>query len=110
MPPGGDMVRRVIQFSPPTRFGERYRADLAAAPNLLTLLHANVVDLAASDNAAEVAGLTLATLDGKRHRLTARCSVRAAGGIHHARMMLLSNGGQPHGRGNGRARWGNWEQ
>ena len=101
MPPGGDMVRRVIQFSPPTRFGERYRADLAAAPNLLTLLHANVVDLAASDNAAEVAGLTLATLDGKRHRLTARCYVLAAGGIDNARMMLLSNGVQPAGLGNG---------
>src|SRR3546814_1438515 len=101
MPPGGDLFRSLIQFSPPTRFGERYRADLAAAPNLLTLLHANVVDLAASDNAAEVAGLTLATLDGKRHRLTARCYVLAAGGIDNARMMLLSNGVQPAGLGNG---------
>lgn len=100
-PTDGDMVRRVIQFSPPTRFGERYRAALGAAPNLLTLLHANVVDIAAADNAAEVAALDLATLDGKRHRLTARCYVLATGGIENARLLLLSDGIQSTGLGNG---------
>lgn len=100
-PSGGEMERRVIQFSPPTRFGERYRTDVETAPNLLTLLHATVVDITASANGAEVGALALATLDGKRHRLKARCYVLATGGIENARMLLLSNGIQPMGLGNG---------
>jgi choline dehydrogenase-like flavoprotein len=100
-PPGGGIERRVIQFSPPTRFGERYRADLDAAPRLLTLLHANVVEIEASGNAGEITGLALATLDGKRQRLTARHCVLAAGAIENARLLLLSNRVQAAGLGNG---------
>ena len=100
-PPGGGMERRVIQFSPPTRFGERYRADLDAAPRLLTLLHANVVEIEASGSASEITGLALATLDGKRLRLTARHYVLAAGAIENARLLLLSNRVQAAGLGNG---------
>lgn len=99
--PAAGIARRVIQFSPPTRFGRRYRPELEAASNLLILLHANVVDLRATDNAAEIAQLALATLDGKRHSLTARLYVLATGGIENARMLLLSNGVQTAGLGNG---------
>jgi choline dehydrogenase-like flavoprotein len=99
--PGAGMGRRVIQFSPPTRFGERYRAELEAASNLLLLLHANLVEIRATDNAAEVAGLALATLDGRRHGVSAKLYVLAAGGIENARLLLLSNQVQTEGLGNG---------
>lgn len=95
------MERRVIQFSPPTRFGDRYRTDLLSAPRLRTLIHANVVEIETSDNAREVTGLALATLDGRRSHITARRYVLAAGGIENARLLLLSNRVQSVGLGNG---------
>lgn len=99
--PGAGMARRVIQFSPPTRFGKRYLTELKAAANLFILLHATAVEIHATENAAEVAGLSLATLDGRRFRLTARLYVLAAGGIENARLLLLSDGVQTTGLGNG---------
>lgn len=101
VPPVGAMERRVIQFSPPTRFGDRYRTDLLSAPRLRTLIHANVVEIEAGENAREVTGLALATLDGRRGRVTARHYVLAAGAIENARLLLLSNRVQSVGLGNG---------
>lgn len=98
--PDSGIVRRVIQFSPPTRFGARYRGELERASNLLVLLNANVVEIRTTDDAAEVTGLSLATLDGKRHTLAAKLCVLAAGGIENARLLLLSNGIRPAGLGN----------
>lgn len=99
--PGAGMARRVIQFSPPTRFGARYGAELKGAENLRVLLHANVVNIQASDDAVRVTHLDLATLDGRRQRVRAKAYVLAAGGIENARLLLLSNGVQAAGLGNG---------
>lgn len=98
--PDSGIVRRVIQFSPPTRFGARYRGDLERASNLLVLLNANVVEIQTTENAAEVTGLSLATLDGKRHALAAKLCVIGAGAIENARLLLLSNRARPVGLGN----------
>src|SRR6185437_16163317 len=50
---GQDVRSRLIQFSPPTRFGIRYRSAIASAPNIRTYLHSNVLAV-------------VPTVDGKR--------------------------------------------
>ena len=50
------IVSRVWQYSPPTRFGEVYRGGLEAAANLDVVLHANLVEIEATEAGAEVLG------------------------------------------------------
>jgi hypothetical protein len=47
------LLSRVWQFSPPTAFGEVYRAELESAVNVDVLLHASVVDITTSESGAE---------------------------------------------------------
>lgn len=96
----GRMRTRFVQFSPPTHFGERYRADLEQAPNIRVLLNANVVNIAAAPSAATVTHLDVATLDGRRHTVKARRFVLAVGGLENARLLLLSDGVVNTGLGN----------
>jgi choline dehydrogenase-like flavoprotein len=98
--PAGRFMSRFFQFSPPTRFGERYRAELEQAPDIHVLLHANVTRIAALPSAAAVSHLAVQTLTGRRHRVHARRYVLAAGGIENARLLLLSDDVMPGGLGN----------
>ncbi|MEJ2388464.1 MAG: gpW family head-tail joining protein [Chromatiaceae bacterium] len=91
---------RFFQFSPPTRFGTRYRGELAEAPNIRVLLHANVTNIAAVPSAVAVNHLQVRTLTGLRHRVQARRYVLACGSIENARLLLLSNDVMPDGLGN----------
>src|SRR5690606_13224807 len=80
-----------LQQSPPTRFGEVYRAELAQADDVTVLLHANVTDIRTNDAAAIVEHAVIRTLDGKAGRITARGFVVACGGIENARLLLAAN-------------------
>ena len=97
---GGRFMSRFFQFSPPTRFGQRYRAELAQSPDIRVLLHANVTNIAAVPSAAAVDHLDVRTLTGRRHRVHAKRYVLATGGIENARVLLLSNDVVPAGLGN----------
>ncbi len=90
------------QFGPAstTRFGVDYRGDLAKSANVRVLLHANATNLQLSPNAAAVEHVDIRTLDGLTARVRARFVVLACGGIENARLLLLSNGVEPHGLGN----------
>lgn len=96
----GRIRTRFFQFSPPTRFGERYRAELGQARDIQVLLHANVTRIAALPSAAAVDHLDVQTLSGRHHRVHARRYVLAAGGIENARLLLLSDDVMPDGLGN----------
>lgn len=91
----------IIQYSPPTRFGEVYRHDLDVAEGVAVYLHANVVDIEVSEGAREVAALRVACLDGRRFQVQARSYVLAVGGIENARLLLSANSVQKTGLGNG---------
>jgi choline dehydrogenase-like flavoprotein len=91
----------VYRRSPPTRFGDVYGDELTKASNVAVYLQANVVEIEASANAAEVTGLRVATLTGKALRATARLYVLATGGIENARLLLVSDRAQRGGLGNG---------
>ena len=86
--------------SVPTRFGDRYRSDLADAANITVLLNANAVALTAPSEPNRVTGVSLSSLDGKRGVVRARHYVLACGGIENPRLMLASNDVAPAGLGN----------
>jgi choline dehydrogenase-like flavoprotein len=93
------MVNFIFARSP-IIFGEAYRDTLAQASNITVLLHANVMELLATDNASAVTEATIGSLDGRRGHVRARHYVLAAGGIENARILLLSDNVASHGLGN----------
>jgi choline dehydrogenase-like flavoprotein len=90
----------VFQNSPPTRFGEVYRADLEKAESIAVYLHANVVDIETTDNAREVTRLGVACLDGPRFSVKATRYVLATGGIENPRLLLNCDKVETTGLGN----------
>jgi len=91
---------KMWQFSPPTRFGTRYRAAIEGAPNVWLYTHANVCELRANESASAIDDLRVRTLEGKEHRVRARQYVLACGTIQNARLLLASNARAPAGLGN----------
>ena len=109
LPPGSilnlptDRIRsRLIQFSPPTRFGVRYREALEKSKTLTTCLHSTVVQFETKENGLTVARLRAATLGGNTFTVAARRYVLAAGGIENPRLLLASNETVRNGLGNDR--------
>ncbi len=91
---------KMWQFSPPTRFGTRYRDAIIDAKNVHLYTYANVTEIEANESARAVTGLRTQTIDGKRHRVRARRYVLACGSIQNARLLLASNAQAPAGLGN----------
>lgn len=98
--PGGQVEDQVFQFSPPTRFGTRYRERLERAQHVRVLLHANVVDILTDENARTVDSLKVRSLDGRTATVAARQVVLAAGGIENVRLLLNARSRRPAGLGN----------
>ncbi|WP_462322085.1 FAD-dependent oxidoreductase [Halochromatium sp.] len=96
----GRFNTRFFQFSPPTRFGERYRGELERHANIQVLLHSNLTRIAALPSAQSISHLELRTLNGLRHQVRAKRYVLAAGGIENPRLLLLSSDVMPSGLGN----------
>lgn len=92
---------RMFQYSPPTRFGERHRKDLAGDSHTRVLLWSNAVGLDGSPAGDHVNGVEVAVLDGPRFRVEARAYVLAMGGLEIPRLMLASSRGESAGLGNG---------
>lgn len=91
---------KMWQFSPPTRFGTRYRETIVNAENLHLYTYANVTEIEANEAGQAVAGLRAQTIDGKSHRVRARYYVLACGSIQNARILLASNRQVSPGLGN----------
>ena len=76
-------------FSPPTRFGVRYRQDLEDAEDIECVLDATLVRLTAVDGAVD--GALLASSDGSRRQVQADRHVLAMGAVENARTLLHSH-------------------
>jgi choline dehydrogenase-like flavoprotein len=74
--------------------------ELVCSRNVTVLAHANVAELHESADGGRVERVDVACLDGKRHAVTARLFVLAAGGIENPRLLLLSSGKSRVGIGN----------
>jgi choline dehydrogenase-like flavoprotein len=91
----------IIQVSPPTRFGETYREALDKADTITVYLNANAVDLQVNATASSVDLIKVRCLNGPSFTVRSRYVVLATGGLENARILLLSNGVQAAGLGNG---------
>jgi choline dehydrogenase-like flavoprotein len=90
----------LFQHSPETNFGLKYRARMLDAPNVTTLIHANVTGLELAEDSARVALVRVAALTGQRCAVRPRAVVLAAGGIENARLLLASRSDRRDGVGN----------
>lgn len=91
------LCHKYFRFSPPTRFGRRYRDDLEQAGNVNALLHANAIGL---DWAGErVKGVRVARPDSTVAKIGARHVVIALGGIETTRFLLAQDSFAPAGSG-----------
>jgi choline dehydrogenase-like flavoprotein len=91
---------KMWQFSPPTRFGTRYRDAIVDAPNVHLLTNASVCDIEANDTATRVEQVHVRSLDGKKHTVRAHHYVLASCAIQTARLLLASSHQAPRGLGN----------
>lgn len=94
------LATKVIQFGPPTRFGQKYRSAFEASENVRVILHSNVLNFDADPSARHVDTVSVATLSGKRFQVRAKSFVMATGGLENARLLLLSDQVQSNGLGN----------
>jgi choline dehydrogenase-like flavoprotein len=94
----------LFQISPPTRFGERYRQEVAAANNIKVLLGANVLELLPgkleAGSGKRVGGLVATTDTGRHIRVSGKQFVLAVGGIEIPRILLSSTQMHANGAGN----------
>ncbi|MDE2730950.1 MAG: GMC family oxidoreductase [Bacteroidota bacterium] len=93
---------KMWQFSPPTRFGSRYRQPLMDSENVHLFTYANAVEIEANESVRRAVGLRVKTPNGKSHRVEARNYVLACGTIQNARLLLSSSNQAAAGLGNDR--------
>lgn len=98
---GGRLETHLLQISPPTRFGSRYRQDLVDDADVDVYLHANVLNLALGSSEDSLSYLDCATLSGVRFTVEADRYVLACGGLENARILLASNQQRSEGVANG---------
>lgn len=91
------LCHRLFRFSPPTRFGQRYRTELESTPNLQCWLNATATGLDLGDG--QVREVEIAHRAGLRARLRARHFIVAMGGIENARFLLAQQKQAPAGSG-----------
>jgi choline dehydrogenase-like flavoprotein len=90
-----------FHLSPPTRFGQRYRAELEASASVRVLLHATAVRLAADPEGRRLEAIE-AMGPGGRFTVASPRYVLATGAIENARLLLASRDVAPAGLGNDR--------
>lgn len=87
----------IFRFSPPTRFGIKYREDIVSSDRISCWTDLNVVSLDGPEG--RVNNMIARTLDGKSTVIKADSFVIAMGGIENARF-LLNQRGRPGDQGN----------
>jgi choline dehydrogenase-like flavoprotein len=90
----------MIQIAYPLSFGEVYRREVRTAPNVRTILHANVLRLNTDPSGTSVTDVDVSTMSKHQWKVRARAFVLATGGIEVPRLLLASNAVRPKGIGN----------
>ena len=81
----------VVRYSPPTRFGKRYKKTLNEATNVRVILNANGLKFATNESASKINNIKFATVEKKIGFVKAKIYVLASGGIENPRILLLSS-------------------
>lgn len=74
--------------SAPTRFGEKFRAELQSSKRITVCLNANVVSLDLSDGKSAVTAVNAADWRDRHFKIAARRTVIAFGSLENARFLL----------------------
>ncbi len=91
---------KIWQFSPPTRFGSKYKESIIKSKNIHLYTYANVVDITATENISAIKELIVKNHAGKQHTVRAKHFVLACCSIQNARLLLASNKQSSKGIGN----------
>lgn len=91
---------KMWQFSPPTRFGTKYKDNIVNSKNIHLYTYANVTDITASENVSEIKEVTVKNHAGKQHKVKAKYYILACCSVQNARILLASNKQAPKGLGN----------
>jgi choline dehydrogenase-like flavoprotein len=94
------VANKMWQFSPPTRFGKRYRDAIVNAKNIHLYTYANLTNIEANETVNSVQYLEVKNHAGKTHKVKAKHYILACGAIQNARMLLASNRQAANGLGN----------
>lgn len=95
-----NMCSKYFHFSPPTRFGIKYRRELVEAETIKVCTNANAQKIELNENGDKVDHVKFETLTGVHFTVVARITIVATGGVENARLLLLSNSVQKNGVGN----------
>jgi choline dehydrogenase-like flavoprotein len=87
-------------FSPPVRFGKKYRDTLVKAANVTLYTYANVTNIITNENISAVTEVTVKNLSGKQHRVRAKKFILACCAVQNARLLLAANNQAKRGLGN----------
>jgi hypothetical protein len=88
---------KIWQFSPPTRFGNKYKDKIIKAKNIHLYTYANVVEITANEPLSAIEQLKTTNFAGKHHRVRARYFIMACCSIQNARLLLSSRNQAPKG-------------
>jgi choline dehydrogenase-like flavoprotein len=91
---------KMLQFSPPTRFGQTYREAIVSARNISLYTYANAVDVQANESVTRVTSVKIKNLAGREHVVKAKYFVSACCAIQNARLLLASDTQASKGLGN----------
>ena len=94
------VFNKMWQFSPPSRFGTKYRDTIIKAPNIHLYTYANVCHINANENASAVKEVTVKNFAGREHTVRAKYFICACCAIQNARLLLASNQQVAKGLGN----------
>jgi choline dehydrogenase-like flavoprotein len=94
------LYNKIWQFSPPTRFGDKYKDTIVNAKNIHLYTYANVTNITANDHASVIKEVTVKNFAGKEHTVRAKIFVSACCAIQNARLLLASDKQAPKGLGN----------
>lgn len=97
---GTTVCNEPCALSPFPHLADKATAPLRLSHDVRVLLHANVTQLVTDPSASECKTIEVATLTGKKFRVSASYVVLAAGGVENARLLLLSDSVQREGLGN----------
>jgi len=96
----GRVKTTIFQFGKRDTFISEYRDEIKRANNIATYIHANAMELEATESAKAVTRLRVACLQGNKFWVSAKLFILAMGAIEIPRFLLMSNKVQRTGLGN----------
>src|SRR5262249_18269985 len=95
---GDPVIRRLLEcsklrltkyrYSPPTKFGERFRGELNSSDRIKVYLNANVINIVAMQSKQAILSLDVRTLNGRKITAMATAFILCCGGTENARILL----------------------